>query len=135
MALAAAFLPYYLAPPATLPALLRFPSPSALPGDGASGGSATRPAAVRPHLEGEGADFVIGCVADTLSKDIRTGAGLLRYLAALSALRGAPCLALLRTATRLRLQVGRRVQALRLAEGRSVAHAVAAAGDETQRFS
>ena len=121
MALAASFLPYYMPPPATLPALLRFPNPRALAGGGSGGAAAGREgggsraaaaaaageaqAAVRPHIEGAGADFVIGCVADTLSKDIRTEAGQLRYLATLSSLRGAPCMALLRATTKLRLQV------------------------------
>jgi hypothetical protein len=43
--------------------------------------------------------------ADTLSKDVRTEAGLLRYLHMLMALRDRPHLALLSTATRVRLQV------------------------------
>lgn len=43
--------------------------------------------------------------ADVLSKEIRTEPGLLRYLHMLLALRGRPHLALLSTATRVRLQV------------------------------
>jgi hypothetical protein len=45
--------------------------------------------------------------ADALSKEIKTERGLLRYLHMLMALRGRPHLALLSTATRVRLQVRR----------------------------
>lgn len=56
------------------------------------------------HDEGEGADMVVGELADTL-RHMRTEAALLRYLSALRALQGSPFLGHTRRITRIRLQV------------------------------
>ncbi|PSC73443.1 K(+)-stimulated pyrophosphate-energized sodium pump [Micractinium conductrix] len=91
MALAASFLPYYCSREAFLVHLGEFPSPHHTLEAGG-------------HLAGEGADFAVDRITDTLSKEIRTEQGLLRSLRMLMALRGRPHLALLSTATRVRLQ-------------------------------
>ncbi|KAL4424031.1 hypothetical protein ABPG75_001332 [Micractinium tetrahymenae] len=91
MALAAAFLPYYCSREEFLVHLGEFPSPHHTLEAGG-------------HLAGEGTDFAVDRMTDTLSKEIRTEQALLRYLRMLMALRGRPHLGLLRTATRVRLQ-------------------------------
>lgn len=93
MALVAAFLPYYCNREEFLASLGVFPSPHH-----------TLEASGGVHVAGEGADFAVDRITDTLSKEVRTEAGLLRYLHMLMALRGRPHLALLSTATRVRLQ-------------------------------
>lgn len=77
-----------------LAALAAFPSPLH-----------TLQAAGGVHVAGEGADFAVDRITDVLSKEVKTEAGLLRYLSMLMALGGRRHLALLSTATRVRLQV------------------------------
>lgn len=91
MALAAAFLPYYCSREEFLVHLAEFPSPHHTLEAGG-------------HLAGEGTDFAVDRLTDAMSKEIRAEQALLRYLRMLLALRGRPHLALLRTATRVRLQ-------------------------------
>jgi hypothetical protein len=55
------------------------------------------------HTPGEGADFLLGEVAETVTR-VRTEQGLLTYLSCLKALGGAPHLKSLKAITRLRLQ-------------------------------
>lgn len=55
------------------------------------------------HTPGEGADFLLGEVTDTVTR-VRTEQGLLTYLSCLQALGGAPHLKSLKAITRLRLQ-------------------------------
>jgi hypothetical protein len=55
------------------------------------------------HTPGEGADFLLGEVTDTVTR-VRTEQGLLTYLSCLKALGGAPHLKSLKAITRLRLQ-------------------------------
>jgi len=55
------------------------------------------------HTPGEGADFLLGEVTDTVTR-VRTEQGLLTYLSCLKALGGAPYLRSLKAITRLRLQ-------------------------------
>lgn len=55
------------------------------------------------HTPGEGADFLLGEVTDTVTR-VRTEQGLLTYLSCLKALGGAPHLRSLKAITRLRLQ-------------------------------
>ena len=66
------------------------------------------PAAAGPGggVPGEGADFLISRVVDTISKEVRSEEGLMKYLRAVMALRGSPYFAAVPTATRVRLQVG-----------------------------
>eukprot|EP00775_Hariotina_reticulata_P006052 gene6052-6290_t len=55
------------------------------------------------HIPGEGADFLIGEVTETITR-VRTEQGLLTYLSCLKALEGAAHLKSLKSITRLRLQ-------------------------------
>jgi hypothetical protein len=55
------------------------------------------------HIPGEGADFLIGEVTETITR-VRTEQGLLTYLSCLKALEGAVHLKSLKSITRLRLQ-------------------------------
>lgn len=55
------------------------------------------------HTPGEGADFLLGEVTETVTR-VRTEQGLLTYLSCLKALGGAPHLRSLKAITRLRLQ-------------------------------
>lgn len=55
------------------------------------------------HTPGEGADFLLGEVTETVTR-VRTEQGLLTYLSCLKALGGAPHLKSLKAITRLRLQ-------------------------------
>ncbi|KAI7841005.1 hypothetical protein COHA_005233 [Chlorella ohadii] len=92
LALAAAFLPYYCNREEFLVRLGEFPAPQ------------RPPEVTSAHLAGEGADFALDQIVDTISKEIRAEGALLRYLHTLLCLRGRPHLALATTATRVRLQ-------------------------------
>ncbi|KAK9822986.1 hypothetical protein WJX81_000828 [Elliptochloris bilobata] len=89
LAVMAAFTPYYTPPEDLGRALAGFPAPS-----GAAEGA---------RADGEGADFVITTVTDTMHL-MREEQSLLRYLHALAGLRDSPFLARCKRTTRLRLQ-------------------------------
>jgi hypothetical protein len=80
-------------------ALSNFPAPSASPVR--ASGAAPPP----PGAPGEGADFLIGRIVDTISKEVRSEEGLLKYLRMVMALKASPYFASIPTATRVRLQV------------------------------
>lgn len=78
-------------PPQVIKQLLEdFPSPTHTLSDGG-------------HVPGEGADFLIGEVTDTITR-VKTETGHLQYLGALLALAGSPHLKSLSIMTKLRLQ-------------------------------
>ncbi|WIA11477.1 hypothetical protein OEZ85_011591 [Tetradesmus obliquus] len=90
LAVVAAYTPYYTPPAAVKQVLEEFPSPLHTLAEGG-------------HMPGEGADFLLGEVTDTISR-VRTEQGLLTYLHCLKALGGAHHLKSLKAITRLRLQ-------------------------------
>ncbi|GAB4815145.1 hypothetical protein N2152v2_002191 [Parachlorella kessleri] len=114
MGLVASFLPYYGTTQELLLALSNFPAPSPSPPGGPGGVVARQPAltgqappaAAGPGggVPGEGADFLISRIVDTISKEVRSEEGLVKYLRAVMALRGSPYFAAVPTATRVRLQ-------------------------------
>lgn len=90
LSVVAAYSPYYNPPHLAKRVLEDFPSPSHTLTEGG-------------HTPGEGADFLLGEVAETVTR-VRTEQGLLTYLSCLKALGGAPHLKSLKAITRLRLQ-------------------------------
>eukprot|EP00884_Botryococcus_braunii_P009457 jgi/Botrbrau1/18512/Bobra.0072s0087.1 len=86
----AGFMAYYYSPEELGGAILAFPSPDHTLTDGG-------------HVDGEGTDFVIGEITDTL-KETTTEYSLLRCLRSLTGLQGNVCLAMMGRITKLRLQ-------------------------------
>eukprot|EP00879_Flechtneria_rotunda_P004592 GHRR01004847.1.p1 GENE.GHRR01004847.1~~GHRR01004847.1.p1 ORF type:complete len:391 (+),score=116.64 GHRR01004847.1:737-1909(+) len=90
LSVVAAYMPYYCPHESAKQVLEDFPSPSHTLAEGG-------------HTPGEGADFLLGEVTDTISR-VRTEQGLLTYLRCLKALGGSSYLRSLKSITRLRLQ-------------------------------
>eukprot|EP00878_Enallax_costatus_P027555 GHUV01029683.1.p1 GENE.GHUV01029683.1~~GHUV01029683.1.p1 ORF type:complete len:276 (+),score=63.20 GHUV01029683.1:807-1634(+) len=90
LSVVAAYIPYYHPPGEAKQVLEEFPSPYHTLAEGG-------------HTPGEGADFLVGEVTDTISR-VRTEQGLLTYLQCLKSLGGAQHLRSLKAITRLRLQ-------------------------------
>lgn len=85
-------------------ALSNFPAASP-PKPRAGSTTAPLPTPLPAAAPGGGADFLIGRVVDTMSKEVKSEEGLLRYLGMVMALKESPYFAVIPTATRVRLQV------------------------------
>lgn len=90
LSVVAAYIPYYNPPESAKQVLEDFPSPLHTLAEGG-------------HTPGEGADFLLGEVTETITR-VRTEQGLLTYLSCLKSLGGAAHLRSLKAITRLRLQ-------------------------------